>query len=192
MLLADMPPLQFSLFDLSQNATSRIWDFNGDGTKDSSDASAVYTYTVPGTYTVNLTVNNGNKTDSKAATITVLQEAISNSSESSSGSSYSSGGSSSGSGGSSGGSSSSSGGSINRANVISNNSSTENSNVSMNISPTQNSTSEIEQSSIPANDKPTPVQTSTSTPVKEGKKTPGFELICGITVLLAVYLYRKN
>jgi PKD repeat protein len=174
-------PLTVQFIDLSQNATSRIWDFNGDGTKDSSDASAVYTYTVPGTYTVNLTVNNGNKTDSKAATITVLQEAISNSSESSSGSSYSSGGSSSGSGGS-----------INRANVISNNSSTENSNVSMNISPTQNSTSEIEQSSIPANDKPTPVQTSTSTPVKEGKKTPGFELICGITVLLAVYLYRKN
>jgi len=65
-------PLSIQFTDLSQNAASRSWDFNNDGTADSSDASPVYTYTAPGTYTASLTVNNANGTNSKTASIIVL------------------------------------------------------------------------------------------------------------------------
>jgi PGF-CTERM protein len=37
------------------------------------------------------------------------------------------------------------------------------------------------------------VQTATSTPAKQSKKTPGFEIIFGVTALLGVtYLYRRK
>ena len=51
--------------------TSRNWDF-GDGTN-STEQSPIHVYSAAGTYTVNLTVSNGNGTASKTATITVLQ-----------------------------------------------------------------------------------------------------------------------
>jgi PKD repeat protein len=153
----------------------RNWDFNNDGITDSTDINPFYTYASPGTYTVNLIVLNENKTASKTTTITVLQATSSIN------------------GGSSGGSSHSSGGSIGSSNVISNNSdSTANMTVSANVTPTETNTSGLEQSSTPANVEPTPVQTATSTPAKEGKKTSGFEIICGITGLLIVYLYRRK
>lgn len=44
----------------------------------------------------------------------------------------------------------------------------------------------------PADVEPTPVQTTTMTPAKESKKTPGFKLLCVITELLGVYLYRRK
>jgi PGF-pre-PGF domain-containing protein len=65
-------PLTVQFNDLSQRATSRVWDFNGDGQTDSSDINPAYVYTNPGTYTVNLTVSNENGTDSKTAAINVL------------------------------------------------------------------------------------------------------------------------
>ncbi len=86
-------PLSVLFTDLSQNAASRGWDFNNDGIVDKSDASPVYVYTAPGTYTVNLKVSNGNGTASKNATITVLKDSSSSGGSSSSGSSRSSGGS---------------------------------------------------------------------------------------------------
>ena len=82
-------PLSIQFTDLSQNAESTSWDFNSDGVADSNDVSPAYTYTTPGTYTVNLTVSNANGTNSKTATINVLKT----SSSSSGGSSRSKGGS---------------------------------------------------------------------------------------------------
>ncbi|MDQ1276461.1 MAG: hypothetical protein QG610_2039 [Euryarchaeota archaeon] len=63
-------PLSVMFTDLSQNATSRIWDFDNDGVADSTDKTPVYMYPVPGIYTVNLTVNNANGTSSKLYLIT--------------------------------------------------------------------------------------------------------------------------
>ena len=101
-------PLSVQFTDTSQNATARSWDFDKDGIADSSDAKPIYTYNVPGTYTVNLTVSNENGTNSKTATIIVMESSSGGSSSSdisggssseSSGSNSESGGSSSGSGG---------------------------------------------------------------------------------------------
>ncbi|MFA5415758.1 MAG: DUF3344 domain-containing protein, partial [Methanoregula sp.] len=44
--------------DLSYGATSWQWDFNNDGTIDSTEKNPVHTYTNAGTYTVNLTATN--------------------------------------------------------------------------------------------------------------------------------------
>jgi hypothetical protein len=47
--------------------------------------------------------------------------------------------------------------------------------------------------SITANVKQTPEQKKeTSTPAKENKKTPGFEIICGVVSLLAVFCIKEN
>jgi PKD repeat protein len=53
--------------------TGWAWDLNGDGNIDSTDQEPVYTYTVPGSYTVNLTVSGPGGTDSvlKTGYITV-------------------------------------------------------------------------------------------------------------------------
>lgn len=67
-------PLSVLFTDLSQNATSRSWDVNNDGIKDSSEGSFVHVYEIPGNYTVNLTVSNANGTPSKTTVITVLEE----------------------------------------------------------------------------------------------------------------------
>ncbi len=83
-------PLIMQFNDLSQKATSRTWDFNGDGQSDSSDINPVYIYANAGTYTVNLTVSNANGTASKLSTINVLTP--SSSSDGSSHSSSSGGG----------------------------------------------------------------------------------------------------
>jgi PGF-pre-PGF domain-containing protein len=99
-LTSGYAPLSVQFTDLSQNAASRSWDFNNDEANDSSEISPVYTYTVPGTYTVSLTAINANGSTSKTAKITVLEgsssDGGSSSGESSEGSSHSSGGSSGG------------------------------------------------------------------------------------------------
>lgn len=84
-------PLTVQFNDISQKATSRIWDFNGDGQPDSSDINPVYAYANPGTYTVNLTVDNENGTASKTTALNVLTPS-SSSGDRSGGSSHSSGG----------------------------------------------------------------------------------------------------
>ena len=55
-------PLSVRFTDLSQNVTSRSWDFTNDGTADSSAANPVYIYNAPGTYTAKLTVDGTPKT----------------------------------------------------------------------------------------------------------------------------------
>jgi PGF-pre-PGF domain-containing protein len=65
-------PLSVQFTDLSQNAALWSWDFNNDGANDSSEISPNYTYTVPGTYRVNLMVSNANGTAYNTALINVL------------------------------------------------------------------------------------------------------------------------
>ena len=62
-------PLSVQFTDLSQNVTGRNWDF-GDGNS-SIEQSPKHTYSVTGNYTVNLTVNDGNGTNSKILEIIV-------------------------------------------------------------------------------------------------------------------------
>jgi uncharacterized repeat protein (TIGR01451 family) len=163
-------PLFVQFTDYSQNAVAWSWDFNNDGVADSSTQNPVYTYNIPGTYVAKLTVSDANGTASKPATATicVLQTVSSNSRGTS-------------------------GGSIGTANVVSSNSgSTGITSAAPYVKQTENSASNVGQSNTPA-DEPTPVQTATTKPVKQSKKTPGFEIISGITALLgAVYLYRRR
>ncbi|WP_281085436.1 NosD domain-containing protein, partial [Methanosarcina acetivorans] len=65
-------PLAVQFTDLSEDATGRSWDF-GDG-NNSSEQNPIHSYSMVGSYTVNLTVSNPNGTDSKTAVITVLEE----------------------------------------------------------------------------------------------------------------------
>ena len=161
--------------DLSQNAASRSWDFNNDGIADSSEVSPVHVYTAPGTYTAKLTVNDANGTDSKTATINVLQ-VTSLSGGSSGGSSHSSGGSSS--------------GVIVKSSEVSN--STGKTNATGTVIQPENKTQGLEQNTetTAANVEQTPEQKST--PAKESKRTPGFEIIFGIVGLFSVFLYRRK
>lgn len=64
-------PLSVLFTDLTQNAAKRTWDLNNDGTTDSTNKTAVYTYTFPGTYIVNLTVINSKGSASELLPITV-------------------------------------------------------------------------------------------------------------------------
>ena len=62
-------PLSVQFIDLSQNVSGRNWDF-GDGNS-SIEQSPKHTYSATGNYTVNLTVNDGNGTNSKMLEIIV-------------------------------------------------------------------------------------------------------------------------
>lgn len=70
-------PLDVQFNDISYNATAWNWNF-GDGTN-SSEQNPMHTYSVAGNYTVNLTASNAYGTNSKLATINVLEN-ITNSS----------------------------------------------------------------------------------------------------------------
>lgn len=72
-------PLTVQFIDLSENSISCSWDFDNDGHSESSVKNPVYIYTTPGTYTVNLTVSNGNETTSTLATINATEGNRSNS-----------------------------------------------------------------------------------------------------------------
>jgi PKD repeat protein len=63
-------PLSIQFNDSSQNETVWNWDF-GDGLN-STNQNPIHTYSSAGTYNVELTVKNGNRTASKEATIFVL------------------------------------------------------------------------------------------------------------------------
>ncbi len=59
-------PLAVSFTDRSTtNASSWAWDFDNNGTTDSTEQHPTYVYTVEGTYTVRLTVANGSGTDAE-------------------------------------------------------------------------------------------------------------------------------
>ncbi|MDD3873279.1 MAG: DUF3344 domain-containing protein [Methanosarcina sp.] len=71
-------PLTVNFMDQStgDGITAWAWDFDNDGTIDSTDQNPSHTYTSAGTYTVNLKVSNENGTDSKTATINVSQSVL--------------------------------------------------------------------------------------------------------------------
>ncbi|MHB8101362.1 MAG: PKD domain-containing protein [Methanosarcina sp.] len=60
--------------DLSQNITSRNWEF-GEGAN-SNEQNPTHTYSAPGTYTVNLTVSNENGKNSTFVTIAALEQPV--------------------------------------------------------------------------------------------------------------------
>ena len=66
-------PLTVTFTDLSTGSpTSYAWDFQDDGIVDSTSPTGnTFTYTIPGTYTVRLTVSNGLSTDSETHDISV-------------------------------------------------------------------------------------------------------------------------
>ncbi|AAM07055.1 PKD domain-containing protein [Methanosarcina acetivorans] len=60
-------PLTVNFTDLSANSpTSWAWDFENDGIIDSTEQNPSYTYSTPGTYTVNLTATNAGGSNSTA------------------------------------------------------------------------------------------------------------------------------
>ena len=65
-------PLSVQFTDSSLNATAWNWNF-GDG-NNSNEQNPSHTYSIAGNYTITLTANNANGTDSKSATITVLEK----------------------------------------------------------------------------------------------------------------------
>jgi PKD repeat protein len=62
-------PLTVQFNDSSTGSpTSWQWDFNNDGTVDSTEQNPIYTYSTAGTYAVNLTVSNAKGNDSEVKT----------------------------------------------------------------------------------------------------------------------------
>ena len=62
-------PLTVQFTDTSTGSVSSYaWDFDNDGTVDSTDQNPLYTYTTAGTYSVNLTVTNSGGSDSELKT----------------------------------------------------------------------------------------------------------------------------
>ena len=57
------------------------------------------------------------------------------------------------------------------------------------VNDTQNKSNESTVANV---DRTAEKKDNTSTPAKESKSTPGFEIMCGMTVMLAVYLYRRK
>ena len=67
--LSGAAPLQVAFSDLSTNTpTSWAWDFQDDGTVDSTVKNPTFTYPSAGSYDVRLTVTNGSGSDSKLVT----------------------------------------------------------------------------------------------------------------------------
>ena len=65
-------PLTVNVVDTSSGVVvTRVWDFTDAGVTDSTAASASYTYTTSGTYTIRLTVGNSVGTSQALAVITV-------------------------------------------------------------------------------------------------------------------------
>jgi uncharacterized repeat protein (TIGR01451 family) len=167
-------------------------DNNGDGSgfiantatvscnEHSSESSSIQlpiiTYVNTQTNTNNVPDNtSGNGSESQPATTNVQPATISSS------------------GGSGEGSSGGSGGSIGSANVVGSTSSTVNTSTTDNVTQSETNTSNIEQSSTPANVEQTPEQTqSPNTSTTGVKKSPGFESFIGIVGLLAVFLYKRR
>ena len=67
-------PLVVKFTDSSKNVTGWYWDFNNDGTNDTTMQNPTYTYNDAGVYSVKLTAVNANGTNSKLATITVSEK----------------------------------------------------------------------------------------------------------------------
>ena len=167
-------PLSVQFTDLSQNVESRSWDFNNDGTADSYDMNPVYVYTAPGVYTAKMTVTNPNGADYKTATIKVSQP----------GSSNSNGNKHHGTG--------TGKAVVIHSSIVSDNDGTGETgdlikNKNKSLGSEQNDGETVEDIKPISGQKD-----NTGNPANESKKTPGFEMICGITGLLgAIYVYKR-
>jgi len=74
-------PLSVTFTDLStEQPTSRQWDFENDGTIDSTATSPTFVYTTPGTYSVRLVATNeaGSVTRTKTSFVTVVPPTVAN------------------------------------------------------------------------------------------------------------------
>lgn len=71
---AGLFPLTVQFTDLSENALSWYWDFNNDGTVDNTTQNPIYTYDTAGTYSVNLTVQNVDGSDSEVKELYISVE----------------------------------------------------------------------------------------------------------------------
>ncbi|WP_048143779.1 PKD domain-containing protein, partial [Methanosarcina sp. 2.H.T.1A.15] len=67
-------PLTVQFTDTSANATGWAWDFDNDGTVDSTEQNPVHIYKEAGTYSANLTVTNAVSSDSTVKTDYVTVE----------------------------------------------------------------------------------------------------------------------
>jgi len=103
--LSGTAPLTVQFTDLStKNPDSWEWDFDGNGSIDSTERNPAWTYETPGTYTVTLIASNttcGNDSETKTGYIKVTEDTLSPGESSSKSSSKSSGSSGGGGGGSS-------------------------------------------------------------------------------------------
>jgi len=75
------PPLTVTFTDQSTNLpTSWAWDFENDGTVDSTEQNPVHTYSIAGNYAVNLTVTNAAGSDSevKAGYVAAVTKPVAN------------------------------------------------------------------------------------------------------------------
>jgi PKD repeat protein len=179
-------PVQFT--DLSENAVSWSWDFDNNGQSESSDKNPAYVYVIPGTYVVNLTVSNGNGTDSKLATINVTKGSDNNSGDNGSIGADNTDGSSSG-----GLSHRSSSG--NRVAGISSEpaSNVETKEISQTFVPNGNNETEKElESESSAINESNALNKGPENKPKESPGISGFEMVCGVACLLGAFLYRKK
>jgi PKD repeat protein len=179
-------PVQFT--DFSENAVSWNWDFGNNEQFESFNKNPVCTYTVPGAYTVNLTVSNANGTASKLATITVTDGDQNNSRDNGSTNN------SEPSGSSSGGHSHRSGG----GNIVANRSAEPITSLEIKeipITSVSNGTNEtemgIESENRTINESNT-LNKGLETEQKQSQSIPGFEIYCGTLCLLGVFLYKKK
>jgi len=179
-------PLPVKFTDLSENAVSCNWDFDNNGQFESSDKNPVYTYTVPGTYTVNLTVSNANGSASKLSIITATDGGQNNSGDN--GSTDETSGSISG-----GHSHRSSGG-----NGVADRSSDLSGNIEIKATPKTsvlNRTNEtkvgVESANRTINESNT-LNKGLETKQKQSSGIPGFEIDCGVLCLLGAFLYWKK
>ena len=68
-------PLTVSFTDLSSSATSWEWNF-GDGSTNSTIQNPIHTYTTVGTYTVTLTIENGNGTSTEVKSNYIVVDVV--------------------------------------------------------------------------------------------------------------------
>lgn len=181
-------PLAVQFTDLSENAVSWNWDFDSNGQSESSEKNPVYTYTVPGNYTVNLTVSNANGTSSKLDTIIVTAGDQNNSGDDGSTDNSESDGSSS------GGHSHRSGDGI----IAANKSFEPTTSVDIkeipktSISNGTNGTETGIESENKKNNESDTVNKGVETKKKQNPGISGFEIGCGVVCLLCAFLYRKK
>jgi uncharacterized delta-60 repeat protein len=71
--MSGVVPLSVTFTDQSTGATSWAWDFDNDGSPDSSVQNPSYIYSTPGTYTVKLTINGGPEVRQRTDYIDVTQ-----------------------------------------------------------------------------------------------------------------------